>query len=98
MIIKLGSVGERGGNEPLYPESFSKQWLPMPTATLSPSSRRVNIPLPSNKKHYPNIPSASKKTVRDFPMEAGRVNELEPFFIKVKSRKVNVKKFYAGKT
>ena len=39
-----------------------------------------------------------KEPVRNFTMEAGKVNELEPFVIEVKSRKVNVKKFYAGKT
>ena len=36
-----------------------------------------------------------KEPERNFRMEAGRVNELEPFVIEVKSRKVNVKKFFA---
>jgi hypothetical protein len=39
-----------------------------------------------------------KEPVRNFRMEAGKVNELEPFVIEVKSRKVNVKKFYDEKT
>lgn len=32
---------------------------------------------------------------RTFKIEAGKVNELEPFIIEIKSRKVNVKKFFA---
>jgi hypothetical protein len=39
-----------------------------------------------------------KEPVRNFTMEAGKVQELEPFVIKVKTRKVNMKIFYAGKT
>lgn len=35
-----------------------------------------------------------KEPVRNFRMQAGRMNELEPFIIEVKSRKVNVKKFF----
>jgi len=33
--------------------------------------------------------------VQNFRMEVGRVNELEPFVIGIKTRKVNVKKFFA---
>jgi len=35
-----------------------------------------------------------KEPVRNFRMEAGRLNELEPFVIGVKTRKVNVRKFF----
>jgi hypothetical protein len=38
-----------------------------------------------------------KEPMRNFRMESGKVNELKPFVIEVKSRKVNVKKFYGDK-
>ncbi len=36
-----------------------------------------------------------REPVRNFRMETGKMNELEPFVMEVKPRKVNVKKFYA---
>lgn len=36
-----------------------------------------------------------KEPIQNFRMETGKMNELEPFAIEVKTRKVNVKKFYA---
>jgi len=36
-----------------------------------------------------------KEPIQNFRMETGKMNELEPFVIEVKTRKVNVKKFYA---
>jgi hypothetical protein len=39
-----------------------------------------------------------REPVRNFRMETGKMNELEPFVMEVKTRKVNVKKFYAEET
>lgn len=36
-----------------------------------------------------------REPVRNIIMEAGKINELEPFVMEVKTRKVNVKKFFA---
>lgn len=49
-----------------------------------------------NKKTLPEH-TECKESVRTFAIAGGRVTQLEPFHIEVKTRKVNVRKFFARK-